>query len=237
MYADKLFGLTDEALLDHYHKTRDFSAFKLLYQRHRTPLYRYCVQIGLSRGDTLLHALWAGILEKPPELYGRLLKNWLYIQINRIIRDGIPETLAASAGTAENIPEKTVTENVMATLQDNPVLNAIQQLPRQQRNIFLLHRECQLSLATVADIERLTLRQCREALHQAIQSLEIRLCGPFNKAWQVSSSVLDVNESEIVTENPGVSLWQRTKTFLQKWKGLAGAREDRHSNSGTEKLA
>lgn len=234
MYADKLYSLCDEALLEYYYQTRNYKAFQLLYQRYKNPLFRYCIQISQARGCQLLEDLWNEILETPPKLAGRRLSNWFYIQINRRVRNGnldTPVVTDGDEGAASHEREK-----IQQTLQ-HPLLNAVQQLPRQERNILLLHRECELSLATVADIERLSLQRCREKLHSALQALEITLHGSAHKPWKIAVQEESTPVPQPQLESARIGIWQRITEKVQGWLASSRAGRRHHSASGVEKIA
>ncbi|MFC6635176.1 RNA polymerase sigma factor [Microbulbifer taiwanensis] len=163
-------NLDDEALLEYYHSTRNLKAFRLLYSRHKDSLYRYCIQMAPSGACSILEELWNGLLEQPPQLGGRRLRSWLFIRINRLLRNFTGTPLEASQN-----PED----------QGNKLLAGIQQLSRIERNILLLHLECRLPLATVADIERISLRNCREYYRNGKVRLEEFLYGSKRQPWQI----------------------------------------------------
>ncbi|GAA5444386.1 hypothetical protein Misp06_02572 [Microbulbifer sp. NBRC 101763] len=162
--------LTDEALLDHYKETRKTVVFHQLYTRHKDALYRYSIQMAPASSAKILQELWQKILENPPQLHGRLFRNWLFIQINKALRE--QQALNEHKSTAVDY-------------RKSAVLVAIQKLPSLQRNILLLHMECKLSLATVADIEQISLKKCREYYHRAKEQIETLVYGVQPKPWQV----------------------------------------------------
>ncbi|WP_444921477.1 RNA polymerase sigma factor [Microbulbifer sp. CnH-101-G] len=161
---------SDEKLLDHYRETRRLAAFEPLYNRHKDALYRYCIQMAPNSTTQLLQALWQSILENPPQLHGRLFKNWLFIQINKSLQK---QTVSS--------PQPQILEG------ENKVIAAIQKLPKLQRNVLLLHMECKLSLAAVADIERISLKKCREYYQLARQQIETLIYGSQAQPWQVEA--------------------------------------------------
>ncbi|AWF80501.1 hypothetical protein BTJ40_06580 [Microbulbifer sp. A4B17] len=170
MSRKELRHLSDEALFQYYKESRKPTVFRLLYSRHKDSLYRYCIQMAPSSTTLLLQKLWRGILENPPELHGRMLKSWLFIQVNKLLRH---EEFNSSKTHAQEPP------------QQNRILAAIQKLPSQLRNVLLLHIECKLPLATVADIEQLSLNKCRTLYHRARSSLDDAIYGSERKPWQV----------------------------------------------------
>ncbi|WP_323847271.1 hypothetical protein [Microbulbifer magnicolonia] len=163
--------LSDEALLDFYHATRNINAFRQLYQRHKDVLYRYCSQMNFAGASGVLQALWNNLLEQPPELSGRQLRSWLFIQVNRLLRNCASQDPDAQQQLAD--PE-------------NRVLAGIQRLSRIERNILLLYTDCQLPLATVADIEKISLKKCREYYRTGKEKLEEFLYGPQRQPWRIA---------------------------------------------------
>ncbi|WP_160154020.1 RNA polymerase sigma factor [Microbulbifer sp. ALW1] len=184
MFADKLCSLSDEDLLSLYCQTRSQKAFREIYQRYKDALFRYCAQMTPRDCIQVMETLWGLLLEQPPTLHGRHLKNWLYIQINKLLRNPAPPTSNPGSSTSEVEPGI----ELRSALEGSDTLSAIQQLPRQQRNVFLLFTECGLSLATVADIERLTLAQCRQALDGSRQAIEFTLNGSARKPWKSAAT-------------------------------------------------
>ncbi|WP_237060162.1 RNA polymerase sigma factor [Microbulbifer sediminum] len=165
--------LNDEALLEFYHSTRNLAAFRHLYTRYKDSLYRYCAQMNFTCTNRVLEELWTNLLEHPPVLQGRLLRSWLFIRINKLLRRHLEEPAEAGTGRPEH------------QQQGEPLLEAIQQLPRSQRNILLLHMECRLPLATIADIEGISLKRCRDQYHQGKEQLREILHGPRRQPWRI----------------------------------------------------
>lgn len=169
MFRNHFQLLNDEALLDYYHSTRNIHAFRLLYSRHKDCLYRYCAQVNLFAAGSVLEELWKNILERPPQLCGRLLRSWLFIHVNKL--------LCNFTGEEQDTPAD-------GTIPDSKLLSALQELPRIERNILLLHTECRLPLATIADIEGISLKKCRENYHSGRARLESLLYGSQRQPWR-----------------------------------------------------
>ena len=192
MFADKLCSLSDEDLLQQYCNTRNPKAFRELYQRYKDPLFRYCAQMNLDRCASLMEDFWLALLQEPPKLHRQQLKNWLYIRVNRLL-NALPEhTIAGEVGAETSL---------QSAFDGSDVLKAVQQLPRRQRNIFLLFNECGLSLATVADIEQISLALCRQELADGRQSITFNLHGSARKPWKSSVTIArEATEAEAAAE-------------------------------------
>jgi DNA-directed RNA polymerase specialized sigma24 family protein len=169
VFWNHLHQLSDEALLDYYHSTRNIRVFRLLYARHKDKLYRYCSQMNLAAAGSVLEELWKSILERPPQLCGRLLRSWLFIQVNKLLCNATEQNPDTPAETS---------------VPDSKLLAALQKLPRIERNILLLHTECRLPLTTIADIERISLKKCREHYHNGGERLETLLNGSRRQPWR-----------------------------------------------------
>ncbi|MCQ3827821.1 sigma-70 family RNA polymerase sigma factor [Microbulbifer elongatus] len=176
MFAEKLCSLSDEDLLQQYRSTRNPKAFREIYQRYRDPLFRYCAQMNLERCNLLMEEFWLTLLQEPPSLHGQRLKNWLYTRLHKVLNTVDPNVKADGATESP----------LQSAVESSDVLSAVQQLPRRQRNIFLLFNECKLSLATIADIERISLSVCRQELAHGRQSVAFNLHGSVRKPWKSS---------------------------------------------------
>ena len=199
MFAEKLCSLSDEELVSRYCDTRNHKAFQEIYLRYKDELFRYCAQMVPRHCTQLMEVFWYGFLETPPQLQRRRLKNWLYIRLNRLLRN--PSTFTFEADTAgqeylENSAGEPPGKSLSEALESSDILRAIQQLPMAQRNVFLLFTECGLSLATVADIERSTLASCRQVLQESRDSIEQALYGSARKPWKSAATLAKEVEAQ-----------------------------------------
>ena len=199
MFAEKLCILSDEELASRYCDTRDHRVFQEIYLRYKDELFRYCAQMVPHRCTQLMEAFWSAFLDTPPELQRRRLKNWLYIRLNRLLR--APGTSTPDADTPGDTSACAQVDALNSALKCSEILQAIQQLPIAQRNIFLLFTECGLSLATVADIERIPLVRCRAILEQSRNSIERALYGSARKPWKSAVTLAKEAEARAAEEN------------------------------------
>ncbi|HEY8568646.1 MAG TPA: sigma-70 family RNA polymerase sigma factor [Microbulbifer sp.] len=179
MFADKLCSLSDEDLVKQYCDTRCQRVFREIYRRYKDALFRYCAQMAPRQCSQLMENFWGAFMQAPPKLGSRRLKNWLFISINRQLQS--PDAMPDEAGTED--------DSLRSALENTEVLRAIQQLPRRERNVFLLFTECGLSLATVADIENLPLALCRNVLNQSRQMVEFTIHGSARKPWKSTATL------------------------------------------------
>nr|WP_158217369.1 sigma-70 family RNA polymerase sigma factor [Microbulbifer agarilyticus] len=226
MFADKLCSLSDEDLIQQYYHTRNRQAFREIFHRYKEPLFRYCAQMDLARCTALMENFWLTLLSEPPLLERQQLKNWLYIRVNRLLNSACGDV------TSEINSQETTLQNAF---EQSDMLKALQQLPRRQRNIFLLYKQCGLSLATVADIERISLAVCRQELADGSNSLEFNLHGSARKPW-VSSVTLakQAAEADALAQEQAREQPQTAKPRFT-WGTRWAAKSLKPSNSETSK--
>ncbi|MBN8432012.1 sigma-70 family RNA polymerase sigma factor [Microbulbifer salipaludis] len=179
MFTENLCSLSDEDLVSRFYEARHHKVFQEIYLRYKDQLFRYCAQMAPEYCVSAMESFWKSFLDAPPKLYRQQLKNWLYIRLCRTLR-------SPSANRDNPQAEEARLSEALAS---SSVLSAIQTLPRQQRNIFLLVTECGLSLATAADIEQIPLSTCRALLQQGREHMEHALNGSARKPWKSAATL------------------------------------------------
>jgi len=172
---------SDEALLARY-REGDGAAFETLYARHRQSLYRFL--LGLSGkpelADEVFQDTWLSLIRSASQPQGRAtFRTWLFqIARNRLIdhwrkhgahqplHDSYDEQLHA-VGDETNDPEQ-----LLNLSRDNQRLeNALQTLPADQREVFLLRAHGDLDLAQIASLTETPLETVKSRLRYAQQKL------------------------------------------------------------------
>jgi len=175
--------LTNEELMLNY-RNGDAAAFELLYQRHKGPLYRYIMrQCDKTHVDELFQDIWLKLVNARNryEVTAKFT-TWLYrLAHNRIIdhyrRQNVRpvtennESLPAVADNNNQQPENQAQSNEQTTL----LLTAIQQLPHDQRDTFLLYEEAGLSLDEIAQATGVNFETAKSRLRYAIKKLRAQL--------------------------------------------------------------
>jgi RNA polymerase sigma factor (sigma-70 family) len=178
--ADSSTASSDESLLARY-REGDGAAFEILYARHRQGLYRFL--LGLSGkpelADEVFQETWLSLIRSSSQPQGRAtFRTWLFqIARNRLIdhwrKHGARQPLHDSydeqhhAVSDENDPEQLLTLS-----RDNQRLdNALQTLPADQREVFLLRAHGDLDLAQIATLTETPLETVKSRLRYAQQKL------------------------------------------------------------------
>jgi len=156
-------------------------AFEVLYERYRKPLYRYLYHaVGdKTAADDLYQDAWSRIIASREKFRrGNGFKRWAFrIAHNRLVdhwrvlgrRPGMDaEALETAPDDAGRVPE----EMLYRDQQAERLHAALMQLPIEQRDAFLLQQEAGLSLADIAERERVGKETIKSRLRYAVGKLK-----------------------------------------------------------------
>ena len=180
-YALGMRDASDEQLMRQY-ASGDMSAFELLYERYRGPLYRYIRrQVGdPATANDLYQGSWEKVIRARTSYSPRApFKAWLY----RITRNHLVDHYRRSKAQVPLEEEAHVSGNpqpldsAATEQQREQLLHAIQSLPADQKDALLLKLEGGLDLEEIAKITgagretvKSRLRYATAKLKQALQS-------------------------------------------------------------------
>ncbi len=172
---------SDEALLARY-RAGESAAFELLYQRHRQGLYRFL--LGLSGkaelAEEVYQETWLSLIRSTSGPAGRAsFRTWLYqIARNRLIdhwrkhgvrnplHDSYDEQLHAEADQAPG------PEQQLSLCRDRQRIEAaLQDLPEDQREVFLLRAHGELELPQIASLTQAPLETVKSRFRYALKKL------------------------------------------------------------------
>jgi RNA polymerase sigma-70 factor (ECF subfamily) len=179
--------MTDEQLLGQT-ISGDESAFRVLYQRHREPVYRFAYRLTSNRehAEDIAHDCFIGLLERPESfdpnrgelrtyLYGAV-RNLANKHFRRTARD-LPggEVSEVAAPDQEMRPLTGLLQNERA----RAVQSAIAALPALQREALILFEYEELSLEQIAAVVEADISAVKSRLHRARQNLKKELAPLF----------------------------------------------------------
>lgn len=170
---------SDEQLMVRY-SAGDADAFDVLYQRYKAPLYRFILrQCGPQAVDELFQDIWLKVINARSDYQVKAsFKTWLYhMARNRIIdlyrRNNIrpignnSDDLDSVVNTAVKQPENHwQTQN-----QYQALLEAITELPADQKEAFLLREEAGLSVEQIAETCGVNFETAKSRLRYAVNKL------------------------------------------------------------------
>ncbi|WP_025128584.1 RNA polymerase sigma factor [Pseudomonas sp. PH1b] len=172
---------SDEALLARY-RAGEPAAFEVLYQRHRQGLYRFvlglCAKAELA--EEVYQETWLSLIRSTSQPQGRAsFRTWLYqIARNRLIdhwrkhgqrnplHDSYDEQLH---GEADHTPGP---EQQLSLCRDQQRIEAaLQDLPDDQREVFLLRAHGDLELPEIASLTQAPLETVKSRFRYALKKL------------------------------------------------------------------
>lgn len=152
----------DEDLMQLYCKSGDATAFTLLYQKYKNPLYRYLIRQCRSRFscDELYQEVWLKMINareryRPTDSFKTFL---FHVAHNRLI-DYYRSSRNNAATSMDLAQEKLANRlNYVTTPEEefdishriSYVLKLIQMLPQDQKEVFLLKQDGGLTLEEIA---------------------------------------------------------------------------------------
>ena len=172
---------SDEALLARY-RAGDPAAFEVLYQRHRQGLYRFL--LGLCNKSELAEEVyqdtWLSLIRSTSQPQGRAtFRTWLYqIARNRLIdhwrKHGQRNPLHDSYdeqmhGEVDDAPGP---EQQLSLSRDQQRIDAaLEDLPAEQREVFLLRAHGDLDLPEIASLTQTPLETVKSRFRYALKKL------------------------------------------------------------------
>ena len=181
--------MDDDAALLWRYRNGDAGAFGVLYERHRLGLFRFlCGLCGDSAlAEEIFQETWLSLIRSESVLREQVsFKTWLYqIARNRLIdqwrkqgrRQGLQEVFDEQLhGEASSEPGP---EQQLSLSRDQARLRAaLDELPGEQREVFLLRAHGDLELAEIAELTRTPAETVKSRLRYALQKLRRLLTDP-----------------------------------------------------------
>jgi RNA polymerase sigma-70 factor (ECF subfamily) len=184
---ERLSTLEDAALMLRY-RDGDIRAFEVLYERHKGPLYRYLQRMCHRRetADDLFQEVWGKVIATRERYEVRAQFNTFLFRIAHNCAvdhfrraehrhasrtedvDAIADRLPG-AGTDE--PEARVGQAQIRT----DFLRALDELPSEQRDVFVLYEETGLSLEEIGRITGVAMETAKSRLRYAVSKLRAAL--------------------------------------------------------------
>jgi RNA polymerase sigma-70 factor (ECF subfamily) len=153
---------TDEALIGRY-AHGEAAAFDQLYKRHELSVWRYLERNvrNQATADDLLLEVWCALARNTASLESTRLRTRLFT----LAHDRMSQWIDAQG--VEASPEATAAGPAAARDPAGALAHAIGQLPREQREAYLLQIEGQLSVGEIAEIADTTIDAAQGNLRQA----------------------------------------------------------------------
>ena len=178
-------GHADDAVLIRAYLKGDEHAFETLYYRYRKPLYGYLNNLSggnNSEADEVFSETWLRVIDKLPKYQDSgKFSAWLFrisrnIFIDRLRRNK-PEMFVAMeneelledvSGVTAFSPDRTMGSGEIG----RAISEALEKLQPEQREVFLLREEAELSFKEIAEIQNCSLGTVLSRMRYALNKLK-----------------------------------------------------------------
>lgn len=175
----------DNTWIEQY-KAGDVSALEHLVEHYRKPLYAFIYNMLQGRGDAeeIFQEVWLRVIRNLRSYRDRNFAGWLFRIAHNLFIDRIRLeqrfVAAAPASSAndetpliERIPSPHPTPDAQTADRDlgHRIRAAIASLPDDQRAVFLMRTEADLSFKEIAAIQQTSLNTALGRMHYALQKL------------------------------------------------------------------
>ncbi len=183
---------TDEQLIKQYARG-NHRAFESLYGRYKKQIYHYCFrQLGSKAiADELHQDIWLKIIKSAAQFKQQSsFKTWLYSIAHNTLMDYFrseKKRIKLKLLETDNTNNNKLTDSINSQEQHQPdkalhdrqlqqlLLDAIDQLPGEQKEVFLLHEKSGLSLKDIARITQSSFETTKSRLRYASKKLRQHL--------------------------------------------------------------
>ena len=171
--------ISDEQLMLRY-REGDMSAFDAVYDRYRGSMYRYLSRQLPAQQETvneLFQDIWLKLI-KSRENYRVVssFKTYLYhIAQNTLVdfyrRAQVRQIMSADNDIEAVDSQASIDDKLHTDQQIQQLLAALQQLPHDQRDVFLLKEESNLSTVQIAEVMQVSVETVKSRLRYAVNKL------------------------------------------------------------------
>lgn len=184
-------GLSDERLVLAY-REGDAASFEVLFHRYRGPLFNFLLRRVRNRAsaEELYQDVWTKVIERSGEFRGdskfatwlyRIARNACIDHTRRMKHRSHASADAASPGSAEPMIERVANPGPSTeTLAEGAVLRervarAVEALPSDQQEVFLLRQLQGLGFAEIAEVVDAPLNTVKSRMRYALERLQQEL--------------------------------------------------------------
>ncbi len=185
-YAPRMEHRPEDSALMLRYRDGDVSAFELLYRRHNDALYRYLLRLCRhpAAAEDIFQEVWGKIIKardnyRPTAKFTTFLYHVAYNCFVDYVRrnkrhantaDIEPDSQPDSGEQPDMLTEKSLARRRLKV--------ALETLPEEQRDVFLLHEEAGLSLDQIASITDCKRETAKSRLRYAIRKLRAAIEEP-----------------------------------------------------------
>jgi len=168
------------------YKKGDVSALSHLVEHYRKPLYAFIYNMLQGKGDAeeIFQEVWLRAIKNLHSYRDKNFPGWLFriahnLFIDRVRRESRFAELSSDphqeneAAAIERFPSRDATPDRQVADQDlgRRIRDALAALSDDQREVFLMRTEADLSFKEIASIQNTTLNTALSRMHYALQKL------------------------------------------------------------------
>ncbi len=185
-YARAMATPVDDSALMLRYQDGDTAAFEELYRRHSDALYRYFLRLGSDRAiaEDLYQEAWSKII-RARENYRPTAKFTTYLYrvahncfIDYVRRNKRHSQVVDIEPDLQPSPETSLEAQTESTLARERLQAALERLPAEQRDVYLLYEEAGLGLDDIASVTGSNREATKSRLRYAVRKLKDALKEP-----------------------------------------------------------
>jgi RNA polymerase sigma-70 factor (ECF subfamily) len=181
-------SLSDDAALMMRYRDGDTRAFEMLYTRHKGPLYRYLQRTcrNTEVANDLFQEVWGKVIASRSRYEARAqFTTFLYRIAHNCTIDHFRRSARAHERASEDVDE--MIDELPDAHQQQPEAalsevqlradfrRALDELPAEQRDVFVLYEESGLSLEEIGKITGVAMETAKSRLRYAVAKLRVAL--------------------------------------------------------------
>lgn len=178
----------EKAWLAEY-RSGDAEALGRMVEHFRRPLYSFILKMMEGRGDVdeVFQEVWFRAIKSLPTYRDDKFLSWLFRIAHNLIIDRARRAkpmvdIQATSEDGENVIESQLADRKVGPEFEvsgheigQRIQAAVQQLPEEQREVFLLRTESDVSFKEIARIQKTSINTALARMHYAVQKLRAEL--------------------------------------------------------------
>lgn len=168
----------DDAQLAAAIRDGDEDAFRVFYQRHAAPLFRYSLRrVGQREvAEDMVQELFVRLWNKRASIDpNNSIKAYCYQIAGNLAVDNLRRTVADPVSGDAELPEASVELDQTAFEQRGRIGKALAELPDGQRQVFILSRFSGLKYSEIAQVLDISVKTVENHMGRALKKLRLNL--------------------------------------------------------------
>ena len=179
----------------------EVEALGKLVEHFRRPLFGFILRMTEGREDAeeIFQEVWFRVIKNQHKYKHKSFKSWLFKIAHNLVIDRARKRrpvvdLNANSENGENVLETRVEAGGLSSAQEidgqilgQRIATAVAQLPRDQREVFLMRSEGDLPFKEIARIQGTSINTALARMHYAVRKLRDLLSSDYEELQKVTS--------------------------------------------------